>query len=236
LSYAREDKEHVDQLQRTLEAAGIPVWRDVRDLRPGQDWKLSIRRAVSEDALACFSKASQDKPKSYQNEEPWLAAEQFRLRPPSRPWLIPVRFDDCAVPDLDLGGGRTLASLQWANLFGDTRVGHTTRLIDAILQILGRDPGVTTSAEETLDCRVAVAEAVAALREAVRLDPRHAYAHRRLGAAPLDQGHYTEAEAAEREAIRLDPHDAYAHSRLGEALRQQSQHAGGEAHGPMPST
>jgi tetratricopeptide (TPR) repeat protein len=224
LSYAREDKEHVDQLQETLEAAGIPVWRDIRDLQPGQDWKLSIRRAVSEDALAflaCFSKASQGKPKGYQNEELWLAAEQSRLRLPGRSWLIPVRFDDCAVPDLDLGGGRTLASLQRADLFGETRVGHTTRLIDAILEILSRDPGVTTSAKETLNRRVAVAEAVAALREAVRLDPRYAYAHRRLGAALLDQGHYNEAEAAEREAIRLDPHNAFAHSRLGEALRLQ---------------
>jgi len=51
LSYIREDKASVDQLQQVLEAAGIPIWRDIRDLQPGQDWKLSIRRAISEDAL-----------------------------------------------------------------------------------------------------------------------------------------------------------------------------------------
>jgi hypothetical protein len=111
LSYVHEDKAAVDQLQQALEADGIPVWRDIRDLQPGQDWKLSIRRAIGGDTLAfiaCFSRASQARPKNYQNEELLLAIEQFRQRPPDLPWLIPVRFDDCGIPEFDLGAGRTL--------------------------------------------------------------------------------------------------------------------------------
>lgn len=47
-----------------------------------------------------------------------LAIEQLRLRRPDLPWLIPVRFDDCPIPDCDIGGGRGLASLHCADLFG----------------------------------------------------------------------------------------------------------------------
>src|ERR1022692_1787509 len=159
LSYAREDKAHVDQLQHSLEAGGIPIWRDIRDLQPGQDWKLSIRRAIDQDALAfvaCFSRASQAKPRSYQNEELLLAIEQFRQRPPGRLWLIPVRFDDCDVPDFDLGAGRTLAPLHRPDLFGGTRADHAIRLVQTIGQILGRHPDAAAAAAATPDRRVAV--------------------------------------------------------------------------------
>jgi hypothetical protein len=54
------------------------------------------------------------------------------------PWLIPVRFDDCDIPDLDLGGGRTLASIQRADLFGDSRDAGVARLVVTVLRVLGR--------------------------------------------------------------------------------------------------
>jgi hypothetical protein len=105
ISYVREDSGRVDELQRTLEAAGVPVWRDTADLWPGQDWREMIRRAITDNALvfiACFSKQSVARKKSYQNEEFVLAVDQLRQRQPDTPWLIPVRFDDCEVPDRDL--------------------------------------------------------------------------------------------------------------------------------------
>lgn len=113
ISYVREDRDRVDQLEAALTAEDIPVWRDTNDLWPGQDWRENIRRAITDDALvfiACFSRRSLSKDKSYQNEELLLAVEQLRLRQPSDPWLIPVRFDDCHIPDRDLGAGRTLAA------------------------------------------------------------------------------------------------------------------------------
>jgi hypothetical protein len=33
--------------------------------------------------------------------------------------LIPVRFDDCEIPAWDLGAGRTLADVNYIDLFGD---------------------------------------------------------------------------------------------------------------------
>src|SRR6185437_11499873 len=75
---------------------------------------------------------------SYQREELELAVEQLRLRSPDDPWLIPVRLDDCEIPDRDIGGGRTLTSIQRADLFGSRRAEGTVRLVTMILQILGR--------------------------------------------------------------------------------------------------
>lgn len=143
VSYVREDAHQVDQLQQVLEAQGIPVWRDTADLWPGQDWRRRIRQAITDNALvfiACFSSRSTARPKSFQYEELMLAIDQLRLRPPDVPWLIPVRFDDCAVPDLEIGGGRTVGSIQRADLFGSHRDTEILRLLAVVRQLLGLDP------------------------------------------------------------------------------------------------
>jgi hypothetical protein len=76
LSYVREDLDKVDRLQQGLETAGIPVWRDTRDLWPGEDWQMKIRQAITDNAIAfiaCFSHNSLAREKTYQNEELTLA-------------------------------------------------------------------------------------------------------------------------------------------------------------------
>jgi hypothetical protein len=141
ISYVREDSGEVDELQRMLEAAGVPVWRDTGSLWPGEDWRAKIRGAITRDALvfiACFSSHSAARETSYQNEELLLAIDQLRQRRPDDPWLIPVRFDDCDVPDLDLGAGRTLASIQRADLFGADRDLAVQRLVTAVQRLLGQ--------------------------------------------------------------------------------------------------
>ena len=82
--------------------------------------------------------------KTYQNEELLLAIEQLRLRRPDVPWLIPVRFDDCPIPERDLGGGRTLGSIQSVDLFGERIAEGTTRLVAAVLRILAGNPSPET--------------------------------------------------------------------------------------------
>ncbi len=141
ISYVHEDARRVDELQRDLDAAGVAVWRDTADLWPGEDWRRRIRHAITDDALvfvACFSSHSGARETSYQNEELTLAIEQLRTRKPDDPWLIPVRFDDCPVPDLDIGAGRTLKSIQRVDLFGANQEKGTNRLIATVLRLLGR--------------------------------------------------------------------------------------------------
>lgn len=141
ISYVREDSAHADRLQSALEAAGIPVWRDIANIRPGEDWRRNVRHAITNGSavfIACFSRTSVNRSVSYQNEELTQAIELMRQRRPGDPWLIPVRFDDCKIPDLDLGAGRTLASIQSVDLFGERSSDGIARLIAAVLRILAR--------------------------------------------------------------------------------------------------
>ena len=62
------------------------------------------------------------------------------------------------------------------------------------------------------------ADAEAAYREAIRLDPGNADAHNDLGYMLATVNRYPEAEAAYREAIRLNPRHAEAHDNLERLL------------------
>ncbi len=130
----------MDRLQAALETAGIPVWRDTSYLWPGEDWRARIRAAITKDALAfiaCFSSAGWARRETGQNAELALSVEQLRLRRPDDPWLVPVRLDDCEMPEYEIGGGRTLSSLQRADLFGPDKRPALARLIEGIRRILG---------------------------------------------------------------------------------------------------
>lgn len=144
ISYVREDARRIDALQHALEAAGIPVWRDTEDLWPGEDWRVRIRCAITANALvfiACFSRASVSRDRSFQNEELALAIEQLRLRKPGDPWLIPVRLDECEIPYYDLGAARSLEFIQRVDLFGDRSDEELARLVRAVSRILGINSG-----------------------------------------------------------------------------------------------
>ncbi|NOQ61983.1 TIR domain-containing protein [Mycolicibacterium fortuitum] len=166
ISYVHEDSEHVNKLCTLLNAASIPYWRDRADLGPGDMWKVKIREAISSGSLAflaCFSTTSTGKPKSYQNEEITLAAEEFRLRPPGRTWLIPIRFDDCEIPQWDLGGGRTLRDINYIDLFGNNYAENVVKLIEATKKAMGL-AGVDAAIVRTAVNEAAVSERPALLR------------------------------------------------------------------------
>ena len=115
------------------------MWRDTSSLWPGEDWRAKIRGAIRHDALvfiACFSSHSAARRQSYQNEELVLAIDQLRRRRPDDPWLIPVRFNDCDVPDFELGAGRTLGSIHRTDLFGANRELAARRLVEAVQRLL----------------------------------------------------------------------------------------------------
>lgn len=140
ISYCPDDAVHADRLQRAFTVAGIPVWRDTAALWPGDDKRLIIRSAIADRALAfvaCFSRLSLARTTGSHNEELGIALDQLRQRLPGEPWLIPVRFDDCVVPDLDIGFGRTLASLATADLFGSADARNIAQLVASVTRILG---------------------------------------------------------------------------------------------------
>jgi hypothetical protein len=150
VSYVREDSLRVDNLRDLLAAAELPVWLDIASLWPGDSWRAKIRAAIRDDALvflACFSQHSVSRTSSYQNDELILAIEEMRLRPPGQSWLIPVRFDDCKLPEREIGGGLVLTDLHRADLFGESCEQNGARLVAAIHRIIGRPTGSAGPAE-----------------------------------------------------------------------------------------
>jgi hypothetical protein len=144
VSYVKEDSERVRKLCSLLDSAQIPYWKDRESLAPGDQWKPKIREAIREDALvflACFSENSRARAKTFMNEELTIAVEEFRQRSSGTKWLIPVRFDDGDVPYWDLGAGRDLSYLNYANLFGDNHAQESVNLVSTIGRVLALDPG-----------------------------------------------------------------------------------------------
>lgn len=239
LSYVRYDVDRVDRLQRVLEAAEIPAWRDTAGLWPGEDWRMKIRHAITGDALvfiACFSEASLARAKSYQNEELVLAIEQLRLRRPEVPWLIPVRFDECDLPDWDIGGGRTLASIQRADVFVDRFGEGAARLAAAVLRILGHQdrsecrPDMPKTFEDWfsegegfLDAQM-YSDALTAFENAITSDPRSGKAYCGKGWALWNLKRYSESLMAHDRAIGIDPSLASAYQGRGAALSNLERH------------
>ncbi|WP_235579593.1 MULTISPECIES: toll/interleukin-1 receptor domain-containing protein [unclassified Rhodococcus (in: high G+C Gram-positive bacteria)] len=140
ISYVRQDSDQVDRLCKLLDKAQIPYWTDRSKLGPGDSWKRKIRDAIRSGSavfLACFSENQRSKDTSYMNVELTVAVEEYQQRPPSRTWLIPVRFDDVEVEDWDLGAGRSLRDINYADLFGDDYTANAVGLVTTITEVLG---------------------------------------------------------------------------------------------------
>lgn len=150
ICYATEDSERVAALERVFTVNGIQVWRSESSLEPGDYWATEIKNAIKHESvafIACFSAKSVARQASYQRIELLLAIDELRSRQPGTSWLIPVRLDDCEIPDLDIGGGRTLASIQRADLFGSQLKQNTDRLVARVKKICQRQPETRTETE-----------------------------------------------------------------------------------------
>ncbi|MGI9509637.1 MAG: toll/interleukin-1 receptor domain-containing protein [Geminicoccaceae bacterium] len=115
---------------------GFDPWLDEIDLLPGQAWKEEIPKAIAgaKVFLACLSSQSIDKV-GYVQTELRHALTAFGRHPPGAIYLIPVRLDQCRIPDFsipDLALG--LKDIQWVDLFDDDGL---DRLILAIQRALG---------------------------------------------------------------------------------------------------
>jgi hypothetical protein len=138
VSYVHEDLPLVERLVDDLTKAGCDVWfdRGRTSLPPGSRWRILIKKAIENGAafLLCCSANAYHKPKSFMYRELNLAAEHVMQMPSHRTWLIPVRFDDHELPDMEIGANQDLNSLQSADFSRDWQRGLTT-LIEALNHI-----------------------------------------------------------------------------------------------------
>jgi hypothetical protein len=111
LCHASEDKAAVEAIYGRLKAFGYKPWLDKRDLLPGQRWRLEIPKAIraSDYILIFLSKTSVAK-RGYVQEEFKLALEVLRSIPEGTIYAVPVRLNDCPIPD-------QFEDLHWCNLF-----------------------------------------------------------------------------------------------------------------------
>ena len=121
ISYVSENREEVNKLHQTLTSHGIKVWSDWQDLNPGDPFELVIRNAIrgGDFFIACFSKEYEARGKTYMNKELMLAIEELHQRPTNKVWFIPVKLNECEIPDIDIGLGESLYDLHYADLSMD---------------------------------------------------------------------------------------------------------------------
>jgi len=113
LSYASEDFSRVKPLYDQLKKQGLQPWLDRENLLPGVDWDKEIIRQIkrSDFVLFCLSTRSTNK-RGYVQKELRTALRTLEEIPGGHVYLIPVRLEDCSVPD-------ELAHLQFADAFRD---------------------------------------------------------------------------------------------------------------------
>jgi hypothetical protein len=131
LCHSGLDKPTVRTLYRELKAEGIDPWFDEEELVPGEDWELTIRRAVRETdvVLVCISNVSVTR-RGFAQKEIKLALDVADEQPEGTIFIIPVRLDDCAVPD-------RLRRWQWLNLFEPNGLGKLMTALERRATELG---------------------------------------------------------------------------------------------------
>ena len=133
ISYCRENMDAVDRLCDNLTSRGIKVWLDRNALKPGMPWKLAIQQAIQHGDffIACFSTEVNARHQTYMSEELKAAIEELHRRPVDKAWFIPIKLNECEIPDIDIGGSETLQDLQYVDLYKNWDVG-IQRLLDTI--------------------------------------------------------------------------------------------------------
>lgn len=124
----------MNSLYTLLKRLGLRPWLDKYDISGGELWPIATEKAVraSDFFIACFSKSSIEK-SGFVQQEYRLALDTLIQRPPERIFLIPVRLEDCELPDLRSKGVK-LSDIQRVDLFNEGPL--TEDHIDAILRTI----------------------------------------------------------------------------------------------------
>jgi hypothetical protein len=141
LCHASQDKSDVRGLYRRLRDNDFDVWLDEERLLPGQEWEHEIRKAVrrSDAIIICLSQQAITK-RGFVQKEIRLALDVADEQPEGSIFLIPLKLEDCEVPD-------RLRRWQWVQI-GDQRGYHG--LIAALHQCahaLGLETAIPPMAE-----------------------------------------------------------------------------------------
>jgi hypothetical protein len=123
IAYVEEDLSFARRLYRAFDESGFRPWLDKKRLLPGQNWPRAIESAIqtSDFFVACFSRWATSKRGSFHSELRYALFCAAKV-PLDEIFLIPLRLDDCVVPN------RISRQTQYLNLFPDWDAG-VSRLI-----------------------------------------------------------------------------------------------------------
>jgi hypothetical protein len=126
IAYVDEDVSFAKKLYQAFEQSGFRPWLDKKKLMPGQNWPRAIETAIqtSDFFVACFSRQATSKRGSFHSELRYALFCAAKV-PLDEIFLIPLRLDDCVVPN------RISKQIQYLDLFPDWKAG-VSRLIAVI--------------------------------------------------------------------------------------------------------
>jgi phosphoglycolate phosphatase-like HAD superfamily hydrolase len=107
-----------------LRDKGHEPWMDKRQLLPGQHWAIELRAAIdsADVILVCLSRQSLAKT-GYVNKELKLILDAADLRPAGKIFIVPIRLDDCQIPD-------ALKHVHYLDWFASDAHEHLSRSLD----------------------------------------------------------------------------------------------------------
>lgn len=113
ISYTHKDLPRVKLLYKKLCEEGFEPWLDSEDITGGEDWKQAIKKAIKQSPffLACLSRHSINHRGVVQVEFK-EALKEWREKLPTDIYMIPVRLDDCEIPEEN-----EFRNFQWIDLY-----------------------------------------------------------------------------------------------------------------------
>lgn len=91
ISYARPDQPVADKVEDYLKAAGFRVFRDIRDIRTGDNWDLTIEKGLQQTSHMVLLLSSSSMPDRKEVHREWMYFDQ-KKKP-----IVPLYIEDCTL-------------------------------------------------------------------------------------------------------------------------------------------
>ncbi len=129
LCYTKENSTHVREFRERLKGeVWVDPWFDEEDILPGQMWEGSVVEAVhNSHAVIIFLSTVAVRQEGFFHKELKLALDAAAEKPDGTIFIIPIRLDNCEVPD-------RLQPYQYVDYFGDEE--HKDRVYSNLIKAL----------------------------------------------------------------------------------------------------
>ena len=208
INHAPEDKETADRLYDDLKNAGFSPWMESRNLLAGQNQKETVPKMIRESSsfLTLFSSKSLTQSGSFRKNLK-AALEILDENPSDKIFLIPVRIDECKIPNEEL------RDIQAVDLFPSYEDGFNR------LRLSLSEPEIESYKKNAaaLYEKIRLAGFKTKVRIPIRLEDIYVPLRAMMDRRGLDNACYADAEEAEE---RLREHNCGMEISLAEAFRE----------------